>query len=109
MNIADKLVQTVTWWSVTPDGYGGDKFAAPAALVCRWEDTAVAFSSALDHRELISTAIVYTAQDIAVGDYLFLGTSAATDPTAIVGAYKIHRFDKTPDLRSLNTLRRAVL
>jgi len=109
MDTSNKLRQDATWWSSTPDGYGGDKFAAPVALTCRWEETAVAFTSALDHRELISTAIVYTAQDVAVGDYLFLGISIATDPTAVTGAHKIHRFDKVPDLRSLNTLRRAVL
>lgn len=109
MNIAGKLNQDATWWSVTPNGYGGDKFALPVAIKCRWEERQEVYTSAVDRTELTSNAVIYVGRDVAVGDYLLLGTSIVTDPSSLQTAFKIQRFDKVPDLRSLETLRRVVL
>lgn len=109
MDMASKLNQTATWWSVTPDGYGGDKFALPTQIKCRWEERQEVFTSAVDRTEHISNAVIFADRDLAVGDYLLLGVSTLADPSALQEAFKIQRFDKIPDLRSLEAVKRAVL
>lgn len=110
MNYQGMLKQKATWWSVSPNGFGGDIFAAPALLDCRWENRQEVFTGQIDRRELVSNAVVYLNQDVSVGDYLVEGDQTAqTDPTGVVGAFKIQRFDSIPDLRNLQKVRRAVL
>lgn len=112
MSILDgKLNHPATWWSITgPDGFGGDKFAQPVLIDTRWEDIQVKFVGRVDHAEKVSNAVVYVDRDMAEGDYLCLGDqTASVNPSAVVGAYKIERFDKTSDLRNVDNVRRAVL
>jgi len=109
MNVQGLLKQKATWWSVTPDGYGGDAFGVPTTIDCRWEGRAETFVGQIDRRELVSNAVVFVGQDISVGDYLILGEYEDADPTALKGAYKIQRFDRVPDMRNLSVVRRAVL
>jgi hypothetical protein len=109
-HIAERgLLQDATAWVVAPDGAGGDTFSAPVAVKCRWEDRAEKFVGPLDRDEHISMAVVYVDRNLAVGDYLFQGVSVAANPSLVAGAYKIRRFDKTPDLRNLLVLRKAYL
>jgi len=108
--LTGRLPHKLTWWSVTGgDGFGGDAFASPVVIDGRWEDRQETFYGALDRRELISKAVVHVDRDIAVGDYLYQGESALASPTTLSGALKVQRFDKVPDLRSLDAVRRAVL
>lgn len=106
-----KLPHRLTWWRVTgPDGFGGDSFGTPVVIDGRWEDRQETFYGALDRRELISKAVVYVDRDMSVGDYLCQGNqSAQPNPTLVVGALKVQRYDKMPDLRNLDVVRRAVL
>lgn len=104
--------QKITWWSVTgADGFGGDVIAAPVVVQGRWQDKAETFIGQVDRRELISSAVVYLeSQDIAVGDYLANGDQSATqNPSILKGAYKVQRWQKSPDLRSLEYVRKAFL
>lgn len=109
--IANKLPQQATWWSVTAgDGFGGDVVAPPVLLNCRWQDVSETMRSHLDSREFVSRAVVYLDTDIAVGDYLCLGDQTVqTDPATVNGAWKVERWNKTPDLRNLDFVRKAVL
>lgn len=103
------LLQEATTWQVSPDGMGGDNFGAPISIKVRWTDRNEKFFSQLDQNEHVSLAIIHCDRTLAVGDYLFLGASAAADPTSLVTAYKIRRFDNVPDIRTLKVLRRAYL
>ena len=103
------LVDDATVWTVSPDGFGGDTFAAPVTVKCRWEDRTEEYFSQLDQNQQVSRSIVFLAQSASVGDYLFQGISAALDPTVVAGAYKIRRFDKVPNLRNLLVQRKAYL
>jgi hypothetical protein len=103
------LNQDATLWAASPSGYGGDAFTAPTLVKCRWEARHETFVGILDRREIISNAVVFIDRDVEVGDYLAEGDQTAqADPTTIT-AFKVQRFDRLTDLRSLTTLRRAVL
>lgn len=109
--LVGRLPHKLTWWRVTGgDGFGGDTFAAPVLIDGRWEDRQETFYGALDRRELVSKAVVFVDRDMAVGDYLLQGDQVGqSSPVALPGALKIQRYDKIPDLRSLDIVRRAVL
>jgi hypothetical protein len=106
-----KLPNPATWWALSgDDGHGGDTFAAPVLIDTRWEDRQETFYGALDRRELVSKAVVHVDRDMAVGDYLVLGNQTGqSNPTSVAGAMKIQRYDKVPNLRNLDAVRRVVL
>lgn len=109
-HIADRaLLQDATTWPVTPDEFGGDNFGAPIPIKVRWSDRTEKFISSLDQNEHISSSIVHTDRTLAVGDYIYLGTTIQADPSTVVGAYKIRRFDNIPDIRTLLVTRKAYL
>lgn len=102
--------QDATWWSVTPNGFGGDDFGTPALLKVRWEIRSETFVGQLDRKEFISSAVVFLGDDVSVGDFLCLDDHIGeADPTVLSGAHKIQKFDKFTDLRSVSTIRRAIL
>jgi hypothetical protein len=92
--------QTATYWgSPTPDGSGGNTYAAPVSLAVRWEEnTEETFDAS--GAKFVSQAKVFCRQPVDVGGYLFLGTSVATHPTAVAKAYKIRAAVTTPALRN---------
>jgi hypothetical protein len=64
----------------------------------------------VDRRELVSKAVVFLDRAVAVGDYLAPGDeSANVDPTLVSTAEKVQRYQKFPDLRTLETLHKAIL
>ena len=109
--LSGRLPHKLSWWRVTGgDGFGGDTFATPLLVDGRWEDRQETFYGSLDRRELISKAIVFVDRDMGVGDFLYQGDKVSqSSPVALTGALKIQRYDKVPDLRSLDVVRRAVL
>jgi len=110
MDITRFLVQDATLWSgQTPDGFGGCTPGSPVHIKVRWEDKAVRYAGRIDGNEEVSRAVVFLDRDVQVGDYLFLGLSTDADPTALEGAFQVRKFDKVPDLRSVSTVRRAIL
>jgi len=102
------LIQDVTYWSVSPDGFGGYIFGAPQALKGHWEDKNEAFRTP-HGQEKISNAIVYLDSDVVVNGYLALGSSIASDPTTVVGAVPIAGFRKIPNLGAVRFERKAYL
>ena len=107
-HISRALTQDVTHWVATPDGYGGFTFSPPTVLKGRWEDKAVLFRNP-QGVELTSRSVVYLDADVAVEDYLFEGSSTATDPTTLATARPVEQFHKTPDLRHVEYERKAFL
>lgn len=106
MNI--RFPQIATYWAATPDGFGGNTFGEPTEIKCRWEDSV---EETIDNNgnKIISRSKVFLASDVAVGGYLYLGSSEGADPTLISDTFPIRRFDKTPDIRNASYLRRAIL
>lgn len=107
MTIARNLKQDVTWWAASPDGYGGYTYSSPQTIKGRWQDKQELFRTPAGD-EQVSKAIVYLDQDVDVGDYLYEGLSTAADPTSLE-AYQVRQFGKVPDLRNLQSLRKAIL
>ena len=117
--IARLCVQTAVYWgNPTGDGYGGKTFDDPVEISCRWEDIVENINrvGARLGEEIVSMAQVYVTTDVEEQGYLFLGTlddldsGEEADPTTIVKAYMINRFDKIPVLRSTTEfLRKAYL
>lgn len=106
-----KLVHPATLWAVSGgDGFGGDTVAAPVLINTFWEERQENFYGALDRRELVSNAVVFTNQAVAVGDYLARGDHRATaDPALVASAFKAQRSDLNTDLRNLESVRRVIL
>ena len=107
--VTQNLRQTATYWTkATPDGYGGTTFSSPTSVKCRWIDK-TDVSRDFSGQEFVSSATVYVDADVAVGGYLYLGTSASTTPNTLSGAYEIRNFKKIPTLRADNFSRKALL
>jgi len=101
------LKQCITHWVAKPNSYGGNSFTAPRELRGRWEDTNLLFRLP-SGEEQVSTSIIYLEEDVAIGDYLLLGSSSSEDPIA-VGAKQIKQYMKQPDLRNLEQMRKAII
>lgn len=101
--------QTATYWgSPTDNGTGGFSYAAPVQFRVRWEDKQMQFSNQVGELQ-VSQAVVFVSQEVEVGGYLYLGTSAAADPHTVEGAYEIKQTMTIPDLRNARSERRAFL
>lgn len=99
--------QTATLWSKSgTDVYGNASFSSPTQIKCRWEE-GTRQSIDADGNEITSQATVYLGQDVGVGDYLYLGTSAASTPPT--GAYVVRNFFKMPSVKADKFERKAVL
>src|SRR3990167_4991630 len=93
-----QLTQTLTRWtkSAAVSGWGvASSWTRTNDLACRWEDEKERFIDG-PGRETFSSALAWLDADVSEGDYLFLGTSSASDPTAVSGAYLVRKFSSTP-------------
>jgi len=85
------LNQVATYWgNPSPDGWGGQTFDSPVAIDVRWVDKQQLFIS-VEGKEERSKAVVYVDQDVDLGGFLYLGTSAETNPEDQDGALEIGR------------------
>ena len=102
--------QTLTYWPHTgQDGYGAPVFGAAVVKPCRWEDKNEEFINASGVKSL-SQAIVWTYDEMDVGDWVVKGDhSAEANPTNLDAAFQIQRADEIPDLRGLNRENRHYL
>lgn len=107
--ITRRLKQTATYWSVSSvDSSGDPTFATPVSIKVRWEQRTVVFTNPTGE-ERSSTDVVFVKQDMVEGDFLFLGTSTAADPTAVLAAKEVQGFSKIPQLVGSEFERRALL
>lgn len=102
------LKQKVTHWATVSDGYGGYTYLAPQILKGRWEDKQELFRTPAGD-EAVSKSVVYLSKAVEVGDYLYLGESVVVNPTALKGAYEVRQYNESPDLRNLQSLKKALL
>lgn len=110
MNLERHLHQTATFWAATDatDIYGKQVFEAPVTIKCRWETKNELYQSK-HGEEKTSKAKVISVTSMDVNGWLYLGTSAATDPTTVAGAWEIQGLGVYPDLRGLKQLTVAFL
>jgi len=127
MGIADFVSRlceqdAVYWGNPQDNGYGGFTYDDPVEIKCRWEDSNEVIAMAgqdRKSRELVSKAQVWVVQDVDEEGYLYLGTLDSTDalssaeeanPANADEAYKILKFEKTPEHRRSNKfIRKAYL
>lgn len=101
--------ESATYWRPPiRDAFDVQTFSAPVEVAVRWEYKAVMFRDP-NGQEAVSNAVVYTAQQVEIGGYLFLGVSAAADPRSVVGAAEIRQIGRTMSLRATKRLNKAML
>jgi hypothetical protein len=109
LNFARNMAQVATYWPPSDnDGFGGTGFDQPREIKCRWQDDAVLYRDALG-REQVSQSIVYPAEPLALGGYLLLGASSASDPRSVEGAREIRQQGQSPNLGQTMTLNKVYL
>lgn len=109
MSYIPGLNQSITYWAKqAPDGFGGYSWTAPTTFLGRWETRTELFIDP-DGNEKRSRARVFVPQDVEIGGYVYLGTSAAADPLSVSGAYEIREFRKTPSVDGTVYERHALL
>jgi hypothetical protein len=93
----------VFWASPVSDGSGGFVYAAPASILCRWEDKQERFVNS-EAVEVTSSAVVRVDRDMSLGGILFQGQLASlsaeeiANPLLLPGARKIEAIRKIRDL-----------
>jgi len=107
------LKQTAVYWgNPVSNGYGGWTLDSPVEISVRWEDRNELFTSP-DGREEVSSAIIYTAQDVDIGGYLFLGELTDLSSSQLYSdeddSFKIRQFSKSPNQRVSGFARKAFL
>lgn len=110
MGLTDyNLKETVTYWA--PSGYdarGNSGFSSPVTLDGRWEERTQIYTNR-QGEEVRSRAVVFVSVDVALGGYLYLGTSAEANPFNQSDAYEIKDFKKIPNLPANKFVRQAML
>lgn len=101
--------QTLTYWAPGAlDLYGKMTYAAPVQKLCRWEEVSLTYQDKKGEERQSKTRI-FLVDDLDIDGYVFLGTSAATDPTQLDGAYEIQQKMRLPDLRAVRTMTTVIL
>lgn len=94
------------------DDYGRPLYGDPVEIDCRWVDVNEEFVGPTGDR-LSTQSIVYTDRDVGLRGVLMLGEltdiTDADNPKNNLNAWEIRRFDKTPNLRNTEVLRKAYL
>lgn len=109
MSYLTTLNQVATLWTRTGlDRYGKGTYERTDDLACRWEDRSELILNK-HGQEIVSRSRVFFGQDIPLEAYLYLGSSAASDPTTVKGAFEVQQRKMTPDLRNLQQLHVAFL
>ena len=103
------LKDTVTRWAYTGSSkYGDPSLNTPAAIVGRWQSKTELFITAKGQQQQ-SRAIVYTFTAVAVGDYLYLGTSVAADPETVTNAWQVLAVQSMGDIENTTTFYKVYL
>jgi len=107
--------QTAVYWgSPTPDGSGGETFAAPAEISVRWE-TYTELLVDTSGSEHVTNAKVWCESDLVENGYLYLGTitsiseSLRTYPLSVEGAFPIIKVEEVPSVRNETPTKRYIL
>lgn len=101
----NRLLQTATLWRSTPSSDGGYAFSAPEIIPCKWHEGAQLMPGSTT---VAAKAVVYLDTDVTPEDYILLGEHSSLDPT-LLGAPRVAIFQKVPDMRNLDVMRKAWL
>lgn len=102
----------VTYWAPSDEtsGFGSPSFVAePVIMLARWEARQELFKDDTTGREIVSSAIVYPEQDVAVGGFLSNSVSTALDPRTVDTAREIGSKGISDNLRGTRRLFKAWL
>lgn len=102
------LNQEVTYWAPgAQNEFGHAQASAPIKIRARWEEKTQQVLKP-NGEEVTSGTEVIVDRDLAIAGFLMLGdqTGQATPPA---GAREIQNFTSQPDLRNLESLRKAFL
>ena len=108
--------QTATWWNFNnvTDQFGDPSFDSPVVLQhasgtgVRWEDKIVKFINKRGEEDQGRATVFSATTEFDVGDYLFLGSSTATNPES--GSGDMVRFaEKVVDIAAKKTLFKCIL
>lgn len=103
------LSETITYWTpASHDHFSKETWSTPTTISGRWESRSERFATALGE-EAISNAKVYLASEVTVAGWLYPGTSSASDPTTVSGAFPIRRAERVPTLREEEYIYKALL
>jgi hypothetical protein len=103
-----KFPQTATYWAPGTVNIDGEQSpGAPVQLNVRWEDNAER-KIIPSGEEVFFKSKVYSEVDLEVNGYLYLGTTADTNPRN-VNAELIRVFDKVPNLTGTKYVRKSML
>ena len=102
-------MQIATYWPRhEDDGFGGWSYGSAIQYYVRWEEwVEERFDSGGD--KFLSRSIIWLPAVVAAGGYLYLGQSAASDPTLLDEAFVIREVVDTPALRGNTREVRAYL
>jgi hypothetical protein len=121
MSVITKMLKgTCVYWGLKSnesgqlayDDNGNPQVTSPVELQCRWVDKTKLFVEP-NGEQWTSHSEVYVSSDVDVKGFLFNGElTDLTDqnvPQNNVGACEIRRFDKTPNFKQTEFLRKAFL
>ena len=104
--------QDITYWEPSSrsssDPYRSKVWSSPVALKGRWEVHQKRMI-ADQGEEFVSKAKVFLDRTVLVGGFLYLGTSTATDPKPVEGAYEIRMVETIPDVFQRSEFHTAML
>lgn len=101
------LNQTLTYWPPAAAGatniYGKPASGSPVQYSCRWEDRSEQIQGK-GGEQFVSKSRVFLNEQVEIDGYVYLGTSAASDPSLVDGAQEIQQVARQPDLRNIRSL-----
>ena len=95
------------WVKSGKDKFGKPGWVAPTTIEGHWEDIE-SLDTDEGKREVVSKARVHVSSDVNEGDYLFLGTSVAVDPTLVTDAFEIKGVKKIRSILSATSFSEIV-
>lgn len=100
--------QKAVWWerSLTADRFGKFSFSEPAEIDCRWDDSGSEYRDK-EGQVAMTQATIYPDRVLKEGDKLRKGemaTDEPEDPTNLLTAFEVQRFEQIPNLKNTETL-----
>ena len=108
--ISGMLNQNITIWVQNgTDQFGKPKFNSPTTVKGRREQKSELFKGS-DATDKVTTAIFYTESTIPTPrSWVYLGTSTASDPTAVSNAAEIEQVQIMPSVNAQITLTKILV
>jgi len=101
--------QTATYFQKdSVNEYGEQTFLTPTLINVRWESKTVNYIDQKTGKEAISNSIIFCKTELKIDSYIFLGTTAETNPKNI-NAYVIRRVDNLLALKNGRTIYKIYL